>query len=400
MRNFHRWTMTVFAITLLYWVITGLVMATYDVTDNNHVWGVEGGGPSAPLHDRLKGAQALPDANVVLAGATAAQAAASKEISIGSVDLRMAGSAARLEFADASGDRGSMRAYYADSGKPMAEPVAEADSEKNMPSNQVFRTLLKKIHRGNIAGMPGQFIGLATGLALAVMTITGVLLYIRMWRARCASGKKAFFWDTPDSLWRRLHRWVSIVAAALVLNIAVTGVILAWGEIQLNFFLQYHIGSAPYPRPTRLPPVSAAKLPENIPELLSKTYQAAAAQQAGQPILVLQLVQRDGISKGLATLASNADGSEVQTLAFNAATGEAVSDWATSGVQQGNGYYTDWHQVLKRMHRGDIIGSFVGRYIDLATGLALLYLTVSAFFLYSELWQRRRKLGRTGWFWK
>jgi uncharacterized iron-regulated membrane protein len=227
-----------------------------------------------------------------------------------------------------------------------------------------------------------------------------VLLYIRMWRARCANGQKGFFWNTPDSIWRRLHRWISIVSAALVLNIAVTGVILAWGEIQLNLFLEYHVGSAPYPRPTRVPPVSAAKLPDNIPALLSKTYQAAAAQQAGKPILVLQLIQRDGMTKGLVTLGDNADNSKVQTLAFNAATGEAISDWASSGVQQGNGYYTDWHQVLKRMHRGDIIGNFAGRYIDLAAGLALLYLTVSAFFLYSELWQRRRTLGRKGWFWK
>jgi hypothetical protein len=37
-------------------------------------------------------------------------------------------------------------------------------------------------------------------------------------------------------------------------------------------------------------------------------------------------------------------------------------------VQRGNGYFADWHQVLKRMHRGDVVGHFGGRYFSIAVG--------------------------------
>jgi hypothetical protein len=77
-----------------------------------------------------------------------------------------------------------------------------------------------------------------------------------------------------------------------------------------------------------------------------------------------------------------------------------VYDSARRGVQIGNAYFADWHQILKRMHRGDIIGRFAGRYGDIACGLALFYLVSSGFFLFVQMRRIRAQNGQAGLFWR
>jgi len=301
-------------------------------------------------------------------------------MSVASVDLRRVGLATRLQLAEASGERATMRRFYADTAAPMADQVADGNPDAPPPPNVTQRNTLKMWHRGNILGLPGQVIGLLTGVSLAALVVTGVLTYLGLWRARRRARRPALFWTGRESLWRRLHRWVALVAAVFVLNIALSGIILASGEIQLNVFLVHHIGTPPYPRPTPLPAVSAGPLSGDVAGLLQSTYQAARRTEPAERIAAITLVRRDGIDKGLVTVG----GATPRVLAFDAASGAAVSDWATHGEQVGNGYYADWHQMLKRFHRGDIIGNFAGRYVDLLAGVALLYLLISAGALYFE----------------
>jgi hypothetical protein len=394
MRKWHRWVMTVFGIVLSYWVSSGLIMAVYDATDVTQVWAKEGGGPGARLNDAAVNAAAIPRPDAVAAGVRAAQATLGN-LAVASVDLRMIGAIARLEFADSSGDPATMGRFYAETGAPMTQQVADGEGGRD-PDYVLKRTTLKAWHRGNIAGMTGQVLGLLAGLSLAILGVTGVILYFKLWNARRATGRRRFFWYAKESIWRRLHRLIAIVSAALVLNIAISGTILAYGEIQLNVFLQHHFGAAPYPRPTPLPPVSAGVLPHDVDAMLQTAYQATLLRNPNARVVAVQLVVRDEIAKGLVTLG----GVSPKTLAFNALSGAPVNDWATTGVQVGQGYFADWHQVLKRIHRGDIIGSFAGRCIDIAAGLALLYLVISSFIMYIDLLQRRGKTGRKGFFWK
>jgi len=379
MRKWHRQIMTVFIFTLTYWVISGLIMALYDATDRTQVWAIEGGGPGARVTDFAMNAQAIPAPNALQAGIDAARVAVGG-MAIASVDLRQVGTATRLQFADASGARTRMRRFYADTTAPMSDRVADGDSGAPPPPNVTLRNTIKKWHRGNILGIPGQLVGLTTGLALIGLAVTGVLTYLQLWQPRRRAHKGALFWSGRESLWRRLHRWVAIVAAVFVLNIAVSGVILAVGEIQLNLFLVHHIGTPPYPRPTPMPAVSSGPLTGDLRAMLDTSYRAAQAAAPGAAIAALTLINRDGLVKGLVTLA----GANPRVLAFDATSGAPVADWATTGTQAGNGYYADWHQVLKRFHRGDIIGHFAGRYFDLLAGLALLYLVISAGVLYFE----------------
>ena len=111
---------------------------------------------------------------------------------------------------------------------------------------------------------------------------------------------------------------------------------------------------------------------------------------------IIRLVVHDGIPTALVTLA----GAQPLSLAFDPASGAPVTDAATSGRQLGQGYFADWHQVVKRMHRGDILGVFAGRYVDIAAGLAIAWLVVSALAMYVELLRRRSAAGHRGLFWR
>jgi uncharacterized iron-regulated membrane protein len=395
MRTWHRWIMTVVVVALSYWVGSGLLMAIYDASDATQVWAIEGGGPGARLTDAARTARSIPDP-ASLATPISAALESVGSMRYASVDLRMVGEVPRLEFAEASGERSTMRRFYADTAAPMTQQVADGDTGAPPPDNVTKRNTLKAWHRGNIIGMTGQVLGLLVGLSLITLLVTGVVLYFKLWAARRKAGRPGFFWSAKESLWRRLHRWIAIVAAAFIFNIAVSGSILAYGEIQLNVFLQHHIGAAPYPRPTPMPPVSETPLPHDVNAMLETTYRAARVYSPNGRITAVQLVVHDGLPKGLVTLG----GTKPRILAFDAHSGVAVSDWMTGGVQVGHGYFADWHQMLKRFHRGDILGSFAARYVDLAAGVALLYLVVSSFFLYFDMRKRRQQTGRSEWFWR
>jgi uncharacterized iron-regulated membrane protein len=57
------------------------------------------------------------------------------------------------------------------------------------------------------------------------------------------------------------------------------------------------------------------------------------------------------------------------------------------------------HEVAKRLHRGDYFG-LTGRWMDLLTGLAILFLTISGMVMYLQLYRVRRKRGQRQLFWK
>jgi uncharacterized iron-regulated membrane protein len=56
------------------------------------------------------------------------------------------------------------------------------------------------------------------------------------------------------------------------------------------------------------------------------------------------------------------------------------------------------HQLMKQIHRGDWLG-LPGRALDLLAGLSMLFLALSGVAMYFDLWRRRRRGGRAGFFW-
>lgn len=52
----------------------------------------------------------------------------------------------------------------------------------------------KSVHRGDFFGVMGQMVSLLSGLAMIYLSISGIVLYIAMWRKRAQSGRKTLFW--------------------------------------------------------------------------------------------------------------------------------------------------------------------------------------------------------------
>jgi hypothetical protein len=372
---------------LLYWAVSGLTIALYDVTDTAQVWADQGGGAGARLIANT-GPLAAP---MTMAPGIMAALRTAQPMTIASADLRLAGGVPRLQLAQDDGDRATMRRFYAASGQPMPDVIAD---QTPSPANTDLRNTIKAFHKGDAYGLAGQLAGLVAGLVLLTMTLTGLRTYVPLLWARRRIGRNGLFWATKNEPLRQFHRWIAIAASAFLLNIALTGIVLAAAEIKLNLFLQYHIGSPPYPRPTPMPAISDAPIRGDILTMFDTAYAAAA--HSGQEVRAITLINRQGLSRTLVTVGA----ANPRIIALDSVTGQPVSDWATSGVQRGNGYFGDWHQVLKRMHRGDIIGSFAGRYIDITAGLALLYLTLSGLMMFWRMRQKRLAVGRSGWFWK
>jgi uncharacterized iron-regulated membrane protein len=175
------------------------------------------------------------------------------------------------------------------------------------------------------------------------------------------------------NMWRKVHRWVAVVAAVFLLNLAVTGLLMNLDELRLVLR-----GEGP---DTLFAPPQA--LPEaDWSQLLARGSEAARALVPVHTMTALRLSVQNGVPKVQATFVGPQGGD----ITINAQTGERM---AGPPGPSGRGASLDRYQFLKRLHRGDFIGSFHGRYLSIVAGLAM----------YSQLRRRRYELGRSSWFW-
>jgi uncharacterized iron-regulated membrane protein len=54
--------------------------------------------------------------------------------------------------------------------------------------------MMKSAHRGDYFGVTGQFMTLFSGLAMAYLSVSGIVMYWNMWRRRRAQGRAGLFW--------------------------------------------------------------------------------------------------------------------------------------------------------------------------------------------------------------
>lgn len=53
---------------------------------------------------------------------------------------------------------------------------------------------VKRIHRGDILGLPGRLLDVAAGISLAFLSTSGLLMYLDLLRRRRKAGRKGLFW--------------------------------------------------------------------------------------------------------------------------------------------------------------------------------------------------------------
>jgi hypothetical protein len=196
MRHVHRWIMTVVAILLVYWVISGLIMAIYDVSDSRQSWAREGGGAGA------RAVSPLPqeDLDPMLAVALRSVRSAASAKPVTALALRMV-DGAPLAIVAVGGSAPEQFIFDARSGSKLSE-LPEGPPDAPGAAGSLFMPTylpslhndIKDWHRGNALGDLGVWLALTTGIGLLLLTLTGLWVYFQMYVRRRSSSRNAVLW--------------------------------------------------------------------------------------------------------------------------------------------------------------------------------------------------------------
>jgi len=223
------------------------------------------------------------------------------------------------------------------------------------------------------------------GMALGVMIVTGLILYIQLYRARARLGRKGLFWSA-GGVWKTLHRGVALVAAVFLSVVAVSGTLLSIDSFAMQIYRAMPGARLIHGFPAGMSEDLSSPLPDDrLPRLLATTLTA----NGNAPVRVVRLRYFAGMPQGVIIT-----GGAARQRVYNAETGKRVT--ATGPSTPSTGFPFGWreHELMKQIHRGDILG-LPGRFMDLFAGLSLIFLSASGLWMYVDLWKRRRVQGRT-----
>jgi uncharacterized iron-regulated membrane protein len=414
MRSLHRWLTTLFVVVLLFLALTGLAIQVDDLMaiaglgphPDREMAGINGGaesmdpnyialGPGIPRPDQAQ-TPISSDSTGPVAVALAALRREAPGAAVNAVEWRALNGVPVFSFSFA-GNRPSLD-VDAITGAGIAVPRDPAAG-----SGQSFHDLVKAFHNGTVLAAPGIWLIFCTGLSLLVLSCSGLWVYTKMWLQRRELGRGGLFWRASGEplLWRRLHRYISISAAIFLAYIAVTGMLLALDDIVVRYSPGYPPsllragwpgGMAPAPQTQR--PALATR---DIPSEFARVRAAAAA--AAHNFAPLSIKLSAGQAAQVIVPFRSKLGLHPALYQFDPISGAWLNP-TTAGVPIPSPYVGSlrWHQILKRLHRGDIIG-VDGRWVLVLSDLCLLYLATSGIVMYFQMLARRRKAGATAWFW-
>jgi uncharacterized iron-regulated membrane protein len=401
MRTVHRWVGTLVAPFALWFAITGIAVQTIDLgalfahapaTDPNVMAireSLDGPPNQAVIRTADFAAPAFRDGydyDGALRRVVATARAAAPGIAFRYVELRAAGR-------DTEGDIQLPGRLLRFSSTGTRLPDIGAPSPGNLGS---AHATAKHLHRLFFLGDDMLWINALVGIALGGMILTGLVLYYRLVRARVRAKGITFFWSA-GGLWRSFHRGVAVVAAAFLLVIAISGVLLSFDSLAFGIYRGLYPdrlvdGFAPL---GMVGDYSSPLDDAALPAMLRQTLTAYRASGQVGPIKVVRLRFFAGMPQGIVVAGS---GDATRQSIFNAQTG------APAGLSGPNYPYTGFplgwqlHEWVKQVHRGDAFG-IPGRVMSLLSGIALAFLSVSGATLYLDLLRRRRRAGRKQLFW-
>ena len=400
LRPIHRTIGAIIFICTLYLAVTGSVMQSVDLrailshapgTDKEMIQireGLNGPGNYVVIQPTDYEASPLP-ANLDLSAALAtvlhgARDAKGRSAPFKFVDVRMADG--RPIGVVRAGDQNLF--LDAATGAVLPNPPREAAAKSIHLTFKVLHVL-----RGTSNWI--TLLHIAVGSSLFVMTITGLVLYFQMLRARRRAKLKGFFWFS-GGVWRSLHRCIAVLAAVFLLVISVTGTMLALDTLGLGIYRATHKNAGKFASfPAGAIGDFSSPLPDaKLPAMLQTTLEAGRGTSGASPVKAVRLRYFNGIPQGI-LIAGN--GNDTQQLVFNAETGKPMN--VTEPEYPKTQYRFGWqeHELMKKIHRGDAFG-VSGRVMDLFAGLSLIYLSISGIVMYVDLWRRRRRGGRNAWF--
>jgi uncharacterized iron-regulated membrane protein len=293
------------------------------------------------------------------------------------LELRMAGTKPVGEVAS----HGLVYGFDAGTGAALGPPVKFVLPPLSTPS---LRNTIKDIHRLRVFSQWALIVDALGGILIAVMIATGLMVYLRLWTSRRRSGRANPFW-LAGGWWRSLHRAIALVAVLFLSVIALSGIVLSTSSVGVAVNSSLHHGQ----RPGLTADVSSPLADSELPAMLRTTLTAFHLANPGRPVKAVRLRSFAGMKQGIVI----AGGDETTQHVFNAVSGRAASETEAGYPSTDMTYGWQIDQIAKQIHRGDFFG-LTGRWIDLLSGLSLLYLATSGAVIYFELWNRRRKAGR------
>lgn len=386
-RGLHRLIAPVAGVCLLYIGVTGVILQGVDLTAllrrapaaDADMQAIRESldGPSsfsviaAPDYD----APALPAA--ALSGRRLADAAARAGAPARYAELRMAGGRPVVQIMT---DR--LLRFDAATLAPLPVP-AEAPRGPQASAHR----LAKQWHRTWALGDGMLWLNALIGAGLGVMTVAGLIMYAQLLRARLRLGRKAPFWSF-GGLWRTWHRGVALAAALPLLVVAVSGTLLSIDSFALQVFKWTHPkevlhGVMPV---GMIGDLSRPMTARELPDMLNVTLAAYRRREGGRPVKAVRVRYFANIPQGVVI----AGGAETRQFVFNARTGARMTSSEPGYPYMGFPFGWREHELMKRIHRGDILG-LPGRGLDLLAGLSLIWLSASGLWMYIDLKRRRRK---------
>ena len=394
LRHYHRWATILIVLFAFYLGATGTTIQLVDLTS------IYGGAPATDpnvkaMRESFDGpanyavrktsdylAAPLPDSRLYPSMLDRVLIAARQRLGavpFDYVELRMAGQrpvgqiglgAGHAQFDALSG------ALLEHTATDVAEP----------PSPASLRNTVKSLHRMTSFGDWALFINVGVATGLAVLIVTGSLMYFKLLQQRRKIKRPSLFWSAGGT-WRTLHRAVSLACAAFLVVVTLSGGWLAVESLYRSFDVL---------REQKLPPVPVAPLDDAAARaMLAVTMKAIDTNASGDPVKVVRLRNFGGYRQGVVVTG----GSASRQLVFNARTGAAMTETEPGYPRVHFPFGWQAHQWAKSVHRGDMIG-LTGRWMDLIAGFALIYLSLSGGVMYWTMWRRRRQTGRPALVWK
>jgi len=198
MRALHRWLMLAAIVPLLYVACTGVLLAGGDLWSLAHpdqrpveVAAIHEGdgtlraGPIRALAAPGLGTLTKADLPRLLTNTLAATKAAGHG-PVTSITLRQEGTMVEGTVTLGGPDAQALRVNAATGALLDPPPPSTAGT---------WHIILKSWHRGNVFGLPGILINLVTGSLLALLSVTGTVLYFLMLGRRRALGRPEAFWS-------------------------------------------------------------------------------------------------------------------------------------------------------------------------------------------------------------
>jgi uncharacterized iron-regulated membrane protein len=172
-RNLHRWVSLPVVLFMMFITVTGVVLSVQEM---------QGEG----ARNEARPALPRPANEALLVAATAALPA----VQAADPDLKLQ----RIEFGVSSA--GTTAKFFPTNRRAPGVEVELASGaiKKLPPPGQSLHGLFVTLHSGKWFGIGGLVVVLICGLALAVLSVTGLLVYIDMWRRRRGAGKHELFW--------------------------------------------------------------------------------------------------------------------------------------------------------------------------------------------------------------